>query len=143
LVNEADGLVSAVTAQGAVLGTVLFETDQAIVRPQYHALLQKVAAYLNRQGGGVVSITGHTDVRASHAYNQKLGMQRAQAVLNTLLKQVSDEVRSRIRVELMSGEVSSSLSGPGKSPGGQHSQQGGGHDQPLVNAAEVQPKTSH
>ncbi|MEG2045997.1 MAG: OmpA family protein, partial [Comamonas sp.] len=76
-VDDADGLVSGVTAQGAVLGTVLFETDKAVVRPAYQELLAKVAAYLTRQGGGVVHITGHTDVRASHAYNQKLGLQRA------------------------------------------------------------------
>ena len=102
-VDDADGLVSGVTADGAVLGAVLFETDKALVRPAYQELLAKVAAYLNRQGGGVVHITGHTDVRASHAYNQKLGLQRAQAVYDALLPYLSDEVRARVRVQPPTG----------------------------------------
>lgn len=102
-VDDADGLVSGVTADGAVLGTVLFETDKAVVRTAYQPLLAKVAAYLTRQGGGVVYITGHTDVRASHAYNQKLGLQRAQAVYDALLPHLHEEVRKRVRVEPPTG----------------------------------------
>lgn len=97
-IHDADGLVSGVTGAGAVLGTVLFETDKAVVRPAYQELLAKVAAYLNRQGGGVVSIVGHTDVRASHAYNQKLGMQRAKAVYQALLPHLSEQVKQRVEV---------------------------------------------
>ena len=73
------------------------------MRPAYQELLAKVAAYLTRQGGGVVHITGHTDVRASRAYNQKLGLQRAQAVYDALLPHLHEEERKRVRVEPPTG----------------------------------------
>lgn len=99
LVDQQGGIVSGVTAQGLVLGTVLFDTDKAVVRPAYRALLAEVARMLNQQGGGVLHITGHTDVRASYIYNQKLGMQRAHAVYEALLPHLSDAVKAWVRVE--------------------------------------------
>lgn len=105
-VNDAASLVSGVTADGAVLGSVLFETDKAVVQPEYQALLAKVGAYLNAQGGGVVSLIGHTDVRASHAYNQKLGLARAKAVYEALLPHLSDETKQRIQVQAEAGKAS-------------------------------------
>ncbi|QXZ10875.1 DUF11 domain-containing protein [Comamonas sp. Y33R10-2] len=106
-VSDANSIVSGVTANGAVLGSVLFDTDKSVVRPEYQALLAKVAAYLNEQAttqgaaqdASVVSIVGHTDVRASHAYNQKLGLARAKAVYEALLPHLSDALRKRIEVK--------------------------------------------
>lgn len=98
-VNDANSLISGVTADGAVLGSVLFETDKAVVRPEYQALLAKVGAYLNTLGGGVVSLIGHTDVRASHAYNQKLGLARAKAVYEALLPHLSEDLKKHLQVQ--------------------------------------------
>ncbi|MEG0937849.1 CshA/CshB family fibrillar adhesin-related protein [Comamonas sp.] len=106
-VNDANSLISGVTANGAVLGNVLFETDQSVVRPEYQVLLVKVAAYLNAQGvsqgaaqgASVVSIVGHTDVRASHAYNQKLGLARAKAVYEALLPHLSEDLKKHLQVQ--------------------------------------------
>lgn len=100
-VNDAASLVSGVTADGAVLGNVLFETDKAAVRAEFKPLLQKVAAYLNEQGSGVVSIVGHTDVRASHAYNQKLGLARAKAVFEALQPHLSEELKQALQVQVL------------------------------------------
>jgi flagellar motor protein MotB len=102
-VNDSGSLVSGVIANGAVLGNVLFDTDKAIVRPEYQALLQKVAAHLNAQGSGMVSIVGHTDVRASHAYNQKLGLARAKAVYEALLPHLSQELKQKLQVQAEEG----------------------------------------
>lgn len=102
-VSDSGSLVSGVTANGAVLGNVLFDTDKAIVRPEYQALLQKVAAHLNAQGSGMVSIVGHTDVRASHAYNQKLGLARAKAVYEALLPHLSQELKQKLQVQAEEG----------------------------------------
>src|SRR5690606_34198052 len=98
---DAASLVSGVTADGAVLGNVLFETDKATVRADFKPLLQKVAAYLNEQGSGVVSIVGHTDVRASHAYNQKLGLARAKAVFEALQPHLSEELKQALQVQVL------------------------------------------
>lgn len=100
-VNDAASLVSGVTADGAVLGNVLFETDKAVVRAEFKPLLQKVAVYLNEQGSGVVSIVGHTDVRASHAYNQKLGLARAKAVFEALQPHLSEELKQALQVQVL------------------------------------------
>lgn len=107
-VNDAGSLVSGVTANGAVLGSVLFETDQSVVRPEFQELLQKVAAYLNAQGSGIVSIVGHTDVRASHAYNQKLGLARAKAVYEALLPHLSGELKQKLQVQTEEGAAPAS-----------------------------------
>lgn len=100
-VNDAASLVSGVTADGAVLGNVLFETDKSTVRAEFKPLLQKVAVYLNEQGSGVVSIVGHTDVRASHAYNQKLGLARAKAVFEALQPHLSEELKQALQVQVL------------------------------------------
>ena len=105
-VNDANSLISGVTADGAVLGSVLFETDKAVVRPEYQALLAKVGAYLNTLGGGVVSLIGHTDVRASHAYNQKLGLARAKAVYEALLPHLSEDLKKHLQVQAEAANAS-------------------------------------
>jgi outer membrane protein OmpA-like peptidoglycan-associated protein len=58
-----------------------------------------VAALLQQSNGGVVTIVGHTDVRASHAYNAALGLRRAQAVQAVLEQRLSPDVRAKVRVE--------------------------------------------
>src|SRR5690606_15493444 len=98
-VDDPNSLVVGVDEGGALLGTVLFDTDKSAIRPEFEALLDKVAAALERMGGGSIAIVGHTDVRASHAYNTALGMRRARAVYEALAKRLGPEVRARVRVE--------------------------------------------
>jgi uncharacterized repeat protein (TIGR01451 family)/fimbrial isopeptide formation D2 family protein len=96
--------VSGMDGQGPVLGTVLFDTNRADIKPEFAALIERVAAYLEQAGGGTVSIVGHTDLRASDEYNLALGMRRARAVYEALAAHLSPELRSRVRVD------------PGRSP---------------------------
>ncbi|SOD54048.1 conserved repeat domain-containing protein/fimbrial isopeptide formation D2 domain-containing protein [Pseudoxanthomonas wuyuanensis] len=91
--------VAGLDGQGALLGTVLFDTDRSDIRPEFAPLLDRIAAYLEQAGGGTVSIVGHADLRASDAYNLALGMRRARAVYEALAARLSPEVRSRVRVE--------------------------------------------
>ncbi|NZA28521.1 DUF11 domain-containing protein [Luteimonas sp. SJ-92] len=94
-----DALVAGVNQSGALLGTVLFDTDRAAIRPEFGPLLDRVAARLEQLGGGVVALVGHTDVRGSHAYNAELGLRRARAVYEALAERLSPELRARVRVE--------------------------------------------
>ncbi len=84
---------------GPLLGTVLFDTDKSVVKPRFLPLLDKIASYLNEKDGGSVAIVGHADPRASDAYNIELGMRRAKAVYEALVKKLNPEVRARVRVE--------------------------------------------
>ncbi|MGB9101942.1 MAG: OmpA family protein [Stenotrophomonas indicatrix] len=98
-VDDPGSLIVGVDEGGALLGTVLFDTDKSTIRPEFEPLLDKVAAALEKMGGGSIAIVGHTDVRASHAYNTALGMRRAKAVYEAIAKRLSQEVRAKVRVE--------------------------------------------
>lgn len=63
---------------------VLFDFDKAVLKPQAEATLSQVAALIVSRGKGPVRIEGHTDSKGSEAYNQKLSLQRAQAVQDWL-----------------------------------------------------------
>ena len=98
-VNDPGSLWVGVDEGGLMLGSVLFDTDQSSIRPEFEPLLDQVAARLERMGGGSISIIGHTDSRGSYQHNAALGMRRAKAVYETLIKRLSPDVRSRVRVE--------------------------------------------
>jgi outer membrane protein OmpA-like peptidoglycan-associated protein len=98
-VDDPSSMIVGVDEGGALLGTVLFDTDKSTIRSEFHPLLDKVAAALEKMGGGSIAIVGHTDVRASHAYNTALGMRRAKAVYEALAKRLNPEVRAKVRVE--------------------------------------------
>ncbi|WP_407353712.1 DUF6923 family protein [Luteimonas sp. R10] len=97
--TEVHDLVAGVTEGGALLGTVLFDTDRSEIKPEFAPLLERVAARLEAMGGGAIAVVGHTDVRGPHAYNAGLGLRRARAVYEALAERLSPEVRAQVRVE--------------------------------------------
>ncbi|WP_284615309.1 OmpA family protein [Aquabacterium humicola] len=66
------------------LGDVLFETNQATVKPAASVSLRKLAEFLQVYPGRVILIEGHTDNIGSAASNEALSRRRADAV-NTML----------------------------------------------------------
>lgn len=92
-------LVAGWSEGGMVLGTLLFDNAKATIRPQYETLLDDVAAALEREGGGRVAIIGYTDVHGSYDYNTRLGLQRAKAVSDALLRRLSPAVRAAVQVQ--------------------------------------------
>ncbi|WP_313254320.1 OmpA family protein [Stenotrophomonas acidaminiphila] len=99
-VGDTAPLVAGIDGQGVLLGTLLFDTGRSAIRPGFDALLDTVAAALERLGSGRVSIVGHADVRGSDAYNTALGLARARAVSDALGKRLGAEARSRLRVDI-------------------------------------------
>ena len=79
------------------IGDVLFDTDSARLRPAALDRLRPLAAYLRAEPGVRVRIDGHTDSRASQAYNQKLSEDRAQAVANALIDMGAGRARFEVR----------------------------------------------
>ena len=97
--DDPSSLVAGAGEGGPLLGTVLFDTDAATVKPAFARLLDRVAASLEARGGGVVAIVGHADRRASDAHNTALGLRRARAVYDAIASRLSPEVRARVRVD--------------------------------------------
>jgi uncharacterized repeat protein (TIGR01451 family) len=98
--------------QGEILlGSVLFDTDKAAIKPQFKALLKQVAKSLNERKGGVVALVGHADRRASDAYNMALGLRRARAVYEAIVQDLNPEVRAKVRVENLNQATASERAG--------------------------------
>jgi uncharacterized repeat protein (TIGR01451 family) len=82
------------------LGEVLFDTDQATIKPQYRALISEIAKTLNQQGSGAIGIVGRADKRGASAYNVQLGLRRAKAVFEAIAAELKPEVRQKVRVDI-------------------------------------------
>ncbi|WP_373049900.1 OmpA family protein, partial [Thalassovita aquimarina] len=63
---------------------VLFDTDKSTLKPESGAILDKMADILNSCEAASFEIAGHTDDRASDAYNMVLSQARVDAVVAAL-----------------------------------------------------------
>lgn len=82
-----DRLNAKVTGQEITItlsGSVLFDFDQADIRPDAERTLSEVAEVLNTYSDRPVRIEGHTDSIASDSYNQGLSERRARSVASWL-----------------------------------------------------------
>ncbi|WP_282296333.1 OmpA family protein [Stenotrophomonas sp. PS02289] len=98
-VDDPASLLVGVDQGGSLVGTVLFDTDSAQIRPAMQPLLARIAQDLEQRGGGRLVIVGHADVRGAVPYNQALGMRRAEAVYAALREQLSPAVRDKVQVD--------------------------------------------
>jgi OOP family OmpA-OmpF porin len=69
-----------------VLERVLFDFDKYNVKPQFYHFLDEAAAVFEKNPGLRVRIEGHTDNIGTAAYNKKLSLRRANAVMDYLVK---------------------------------------------------------
>ena len=75
-----------------VLADVLFDFDKYNLKPEGHAIFNKVVGMLNKHPFLKLKIRGHTDNFGTMEYNVQLSKKRAQASLNYLLeKSISSE----------------------------------------------------
>lgn len=65
---------------------VQFDTNKAVIKPQYHDELKKLADVLNEFPKATVVIAGHTDSVGSKAANIRLSQRRAESVRSYLIK---------------------------------------------------------
>ena len=75
------------TSRGLVisLSDILFDVNQATLKPGAANNVQKIAAILNQYPNYNISVEGHTDSQGSDAYNQSLSERRAATVLQQLV----------------------------------------------------------
>lgn len=76
---------------------VHFALDESTISPESAAILDKVTSILQEYSFLTLELEGHTDPRASDAYNQALGNRRALAVRNYLLRRGIEPARMTIR----------------------------------------------
>ncbi len=65
---------------------VLFDTDKHFVKQNYYPEIERVATYMRKHPQTTAVIEGHTDSRASDAYNLALSQRRVDAVRDILIK---------------------------------------------------------
>jgi len=69
-----------------VLDNVLFDFDKSNIKPQFFYFLDEAAAVFAQNPNLNVRIEGHTDNIGTAAYNMKLSLRRANAVVDYLVK---------------------------------------------------------
>jgi len=73
-----------------------FDNDSAVVKPEYHAEVEKLAAFLKRFPNTDVEIAGHASNVGKPAYNLKLSQRRADAIAEVLVSKFGID-RSRVK----------------------------------------------
>ena len=67
-------------------GEAYFDTASDQLKPGAYPELKRISEILNKYPQTDIEVGGHTDIRGSEEYNQKLSEQRADAVKNELLR---------------------------------------------------------
>lgn len=73
-----------------------FDNDSSVVKPEYHADIEKLANFLKRFPNTDVEIGGHASNVGTPAYNMALSQRRADAVADVLVSQYGID-RSRVK----------------------------------------------
>lgn len=86
-----------------VTSTINFAFDSTVLTPEARAILQQQASWIKQFPEVKFRVYGHTDLVGSTAYNQRLGLRRAQAAVRYLVSQGID--RSRLEALASFGET--------------------------------------
>ncbi len=65
--------------------TVDFDTDSAVIKPEYDSQMAKVADFMNEYPETTAIVEGHTDDVGGADYNMKLSHRRAESVMHKLI----------------------------------------------------------
>lgn len=91
----ADDMRKALAANGKVTLYINFDTDKASIRPDGMPAVDEITKLLKADPQLRLAIEGHTDDTGNAAHNQALSTQRAEAVVQTLVKDGVDAKRLR------------------------------------------------
>ncbi len=85
--SDPDALVELTAGKINIKEQVFFETAKAVIKSESFELLDQVAKLLiDNPHVGNVTVEGHTDSRGKYKYNVKLSQDRAESVMNYLIK---------------------------------------------------------
>lgn len=85
-INRAVVLNPVIIGSKIILNNIFFDFDKATLRPLSNVELKNLVYLMKSNPTMKVEISGHTDSKGSAEYNQKLSEERAQAVVNNLIK---------------------------------------------------------
>jgi OOP family OmpA-OmpF porin len=74
------GCPEAIPEKVSITLLIEFDFDKAVVKPQYHSDIERVANFLRAYPKTTVDLEGHTDSKGSEEYNMKLSQRRADNV---------------------------------------------------------------
>lgn len=84
--TPASALKQDLDKDGRVALYINFDFNKATLRPDANAVLDQVAALLQAEAALRLTIEGHTDGVGTREYNQKLSQQRAESVVQALVR---------------------------------------------------------
>jgi OmpA-OmpF porin, OOP family len=82
------------TGHAAIYG-ITFDTDSAVIKPESAQTIDEVAKLLRSDPGLKIVVVGHTDNSGTADHNLKLSQERAQSVMQALLKTGIGAVRMK------------------------------------------------
>jgi outer membrane protein OmpA-like peptidoglycan-associated protein len=91
----ADAMRKELAAKGKVTLYINFDTDKASIRPDGKPAVDEITKLLKADPGLRLAVEGHTDDTGNAAHNQALSTQRAEAVVQTLVRDGIDAGRLR------------------------------------------------
>ncbi|MFC5741780.1 DUF7507 domain-containing protein [Dyella tabacisoli] len=101
VLHEQQQPLASVSDDSVTLGSVLFDTGSAKIKPAYAGLLDRLAKLIAAHPEHTrIYLTGYADRRASTAYNEALGLQRARAVYDAIVARLDATQRTHVRVEI-------------------------------------------
>jgi OOP family OmpA-OmpF porin len=83
----ANDMLDALNKQGFIALYINFDTNKASIKPESRPIVGQVMQLLNENPALKVSIEGHTDSTGAPAKNKTLSRQRAESVMDALVKQ--------------------------------------------------------
>lgn len=93
--TTADDMRKALATDGKVTLYIAFDTDKATVRPDGKPAIDEITKLLKADPQLKLAVEGHTDDTGNPAHNQALSTQRAEAVVQTLVRDGVDAQRLR------------------------------------------------
>jgi len=82
---DAHAMAAAIYRDGFVsLDTIQFDTGKATIKPESKSALEQIALLLRNEASLALEVTGHTDDTGTLAGNQRLSLDRARSVIQSL-----------------------------------------------------------
>jgi outer membrane protein OmpA-like peptidoglycan-associated protein len=94
-VNTANEMAESIADSGKATVHINFAVDQAKIEASSDTIIEQIVELLRNDAQLKLSIEGHTDDSGKAEYNQKLSLQRAEAVRQRLIDHGIDAVRLR------------------------------------------------